>query len=148
MLYPSDNHYEGKLLRLTQQYFLVSASCQSIIRDHMAVYGTLDNFSEKVAIHINDTHPALCIPELMRIFLDEYSFSWEAAWDMVQRTVTYTNHTVLPEALETWNEDLLALRLPRIHRILQELNERFCKEMWSYFPGDWNRVRCAWQIWQ
>ena len=140
VLYPSDNHYEGKLLRLTQQYFLVSASCQNIIRDHMAVYGTLDNFSEKVAIHINDTHPALCIPELMRIFLDEYSFSWEAAWDMVQRTVTYTNHTVLPEALETWNEDLLALRLPRIHRILQELNERFCREMWSYFPGDWNRI--------
>ena len=140
VLYPSDNHYEGKLLRLTQQYFLVSASCQNIIRDHMAVYGTLDNFSEKVSIHINDTHPALCIPELMRIFLDEYSFSWEAAWDLVQRTVTYTNHTVLPEALEVWNEDLLALRLPRIHRILQELNERFCREMWNYFPGDWNRI--------
>lgn len=140
VLYPSDNHYEGKLLRLTQQYFLVSASCQNIIRDHIAVYGSLDNFCEKVAIHINDTHPALCIPELMRIFLDEYSYSWEAAWDMVKRTVTYTNHTVLPEALETWNEDLLALRLPRIHQILKELNERFCKEMWEYFPGDWNRI--------
>ncbi len=140
VLYPSDNHYEGKLLRLTQQYFLVSASCQNIIRDHIAVYGSLDHFSEKVAIHINDTHPALCIPELMRIFMDDHSYSWEAAWDMVQHTVTYTNHTVLPEALETWNEDLFRLRLPRIHQILRELNERFSQEMWNHFPGEWNRI--------
>lgn len=140
VLYPSDNHTEGKLLRLTQQYFLVSASCQSIIRDHMAVYGTLENLPDKVAIHINDTHPALCIPELMRILIDEYRFSWEKAWDMVTRIVSYTNHTVMPEALETWNEDLFALKLPRIHMIVKEINERFCREAWNAFPGNWNKI--------
>ena len=140
VLYPSDNHTEGKLLRLTQQYFLVSASCQSIIRDHMAVYGNLDNLPEKVSVHINDTHPALCIPELMRILIDEYYFSWDKAWDIVTRTVSYTNHTVMPEALERWDEDLFALKLPRIHMIVKEINERFCREAWNHFPGNWNRI--------
>ncbi len=140
VLYPSDNHTEGKLLRLSQQYFLVSASCQSIIRDHMAVYGNLDNFADKVAIHINDTHPALCIPELMRIFIDDYHFSWDKAWDMVTRTVSYTNHTVMPEALEKWDEDLFALKLPRIHTIVKEINERFCREAWKYYPGNWEKI--------
>ncbi len=140
VLYPSDNHTEGKLLRLSQQYFLVSASCQSIIRDHMAVYGTLDNLADKVAIHINDTHPALCIPELMRILVDEYFYSWDKAWEMVVRICSYTNHTVLPEALETWNEDLFRLKLPRIYMIVKEINERFCKEAWQSFPGNWNRI--------
>ena len=140
VLYPSDNHSEGKTLRLTQQYFLVSASCQSIIRDHMAVYGNLDNLPDKVAIHINDTHPALCIPELMRILLDEYHFAWEKAWDIVTRTVSYTNHTVMPEALETWSEDLFALRLPRMHQIIKEINERFCREAWTFYPGNWDVI--------
>jgi starch phosphorylase len=140
VLYPSDNHTEGKLLRLSQQYFLVSASVQSIIRDHMAVYGTLVNLPEKVAIHINDTHPALCIPELMRILIDDYFFSWEHAWDIVTRTVSYTNHTVMPEALETWNEDLFRFKLPRIYTIIKEINERFCKEAWKNFPGNWDRI--------
>jgi len=140
VLYPSDNHPEGKLLRLTQQYFLVSASIQSIIRDHMAVYKTLENFPEKVAIHINDTHPALCIPELMRIFIDEYYFSWEKAWDFVTRTVSYTNHTVMPEALECWNEDLFRLKLPRLYMIIKEINERFCREAWEAFPGNWDSI--------
>ncbi len=140
VLYPSDNHVEGKLLRLTQQYFLVSASCQSIIRDHMAVYGTLENLPDKVSIHINDTHPALCIPELMRIFIDDYFYSWDKAWDMVTRIVSYTNHTVMPEALETWSEDLFGLRLPRIHSIVKEINERFCREAWQAFPGNWDRI--------
>ncbi len=140
VLYPSDNHTEGKLLRLSQQYFMVSASCQSIIRDHMAVYGTLDNLPDKVAIHINDTHPALCIPELMRILIDEYVFSWEKAWDMVCRICSYTNHTVMPEALETWNEDLFRLKLPRIYTIVREINERFCREAWNAFPGNWNKI--------
>ena len=140
VLYPSDNHIEGKLLRLSQQYFLVSASCQSIIRDHMAVYGTLDNLPDKVAIHINDTHPALCIPELMRILIDEYFYSWDRAWDMVVKICSYTNHTVMPEALETWNEDLFRLKLPRIYNIIQEINERFCREAWKSFPGNWNRI--------
>ncbi|MBE6650433.1 MAG: glycogen/starch/alpha-glucan phosphorylase [Ruminococcaceae bacterium] len=140
VLYPSDNHTEGKLLRLSQQYFLVSASVQSIIRDHMAVYKTLDNLADKVAIHINDTHPALCIPELMRILIDDYFYSWDRAWDIVTKTVSYTNHTVMPEALETWNEDLFALKLPRIHSILKEINERFCREAWEAFPGNWDRI--------
>ncbi len=140
VLYPSDNHVEGKLLRLSQQYFLVSASCQSIIRDHMAVYGTLDNLPDKVAIHINDTHPTLCIPELMRILIDEYFYSWDKAWEMVTRICSYTNHTVMPEALETWNEDLFRLKLPRIFMIIQEINERFCREAWKAFPGNWNRI--------
>ncbi|MBR5880637.1 MAG: glycogen/starch/alpha-glucan phosphorylase, partial [Clostridia bacterium] len=140
VLYPSDNHTEGKLLRLTQQYFLVSASCQSIIRDHMAVYGTLSNLPDKVAIHINDTHPALCIPELMRILVDEYFFPWDMAWDMVKKICSYTNHTVMPEALETWNEDLFRLKLPRIYAIVKEISERFCKEAWSVFPGNWQRI--------
>ncbi len=140
VLYPSDNHVEGKMLRLTQQYFLVSASCQSIIRDHMAVYGTLDNLAEKVAVHINDTHPALCIPELMRIFLDDYCFSWEKSWELVTKITTYTNHTVMPEALETWNEDLFRLKLPRIYNILCEINRRFCDEAWNKFPGNWDKI--------
>lgn len=140
VLYPSDNHAEGKLLRLTQQYFLVSASCQSIIRDHMSVYGTLDNLPEKIAIHINDTHPALCIPELMRILIDDYFYSWDRAWNMVQRIVSYTNHTVMPEALETWNEDLFRLKLPRIYTIVREINERFCREAWEAFPGNWDGI--------
>ncbi len=140
VLYPSDNHTEGKLLRLTQQYFLVSASVQSIIRDHMAVYKTLDNLPDKVAIHINDTHPALCIPELMRILIDDYCFSWERAWDFVTRIVSYTNHTVMPEALECWNEELFRLKLPRIHMIVKEINERFCREAWNAFPGNWERI--------
>ncbi len=140
VLYPSDNHIEGKLLRLSQQYFLVSASCQSIIRDHMAVYGTLDNLADKVAIHINDTHPTLCIPEMMRILIDEYFYSWERAWDTVTKICSYTNHTVMPEALETWNEDLFRLKLPRIHMIIKEINVRFCREAWQLFPGNWNRI--------
>ena len=140
VLYPSDNHLEGKLLRLSQQYFMVSASCQSIIRDHMAVYGKIDNLAEKVAIHINDTHPALCIPELMRILIDEYFISWDRAWDMVVKICSYTNHTVMPEALEKWNEDLFKLRLPRIYTIIKEINERFCRDAWNAFPGNWNRI--------
>ena len=140
VLYPSDNHTEGKLLRLSQQYFLVSASIQSIIRDHMAVYGRLDNLPDKVAIHINDTHPALCVPELMRILIDDYFFTWDQAWSIVTRTVSYTNHTVMPEALETWNEDLFRLKLPRIYAIVKEINERFCKEAWNAFPGNWDRI--------
>ena len=140
VLYPSDNHTEGKLLRLSQQYFLVSASCQSMIRDHLAVYGSLDNFAEKAAIHINDTHPALVIPELMRILLDEYGYAWERAWRTVTNMVSYTNHTVMPEALESWNEDLFRLKLPRIYQIIREINERFCRKAWSYFPGNWQCI--------
>ncbi len=140
VLYPSDNHTEGKLLRLTQQYFLASASLQCIIKDHLSAYGTLANFSEKNAIHINDTHPALCIPELMRILIDIYSYSWEDAWKVVCDTVSYTNHTVMPEALEIWNEELFRIKLPRIYGIICEINRRLCEDLWSIYPGDWGRI--------
>ena len=140
VLYPADNHTEGKLLRLSQQYFLVSASCQSILRDHLAVYGRLSNLPDKVAVHINDTHPALVIPELMRLLIDEHHLDWDTAWGMVTRMVSYTNHTVMPEALETWDEQLFALKLPRIYAIVKEINERFCRGAWQYYPGNWKRI--------
>jgi starch phosphorylase len=139
-LYPNDNYDEGKLLRLTQQYFLVSASLQSIFSDYYATYGSLAGFSDKIAIHINDTHPALCVPELMRILMDQYSYSWEDAWETVVKTVSYTNHTVLPEALECWRVDLFRLRLPRIYMIVEEINRRFCANLWELYPGDWDRI--------
>lgn len=140
VLYPSDEHTEGKLLRLTQQYFLVSASLQSVFQDHLSMYGTLSNFGDKVSIHINDTHPALVVPELMRILLDEYSYSWEDAWEVVRKSISYTNHTVMPEALEKWNEDLFRLKLPRIYMIVSEINRRFCADLWNAYPGDWGRI--------
>ncbi len=140
VLYPADNHHEGKLLRLTQQYFLVSASLQNIIWRHLYHFKSLDNLPDKVAIHINDTHPALCIPELMRILIDDHHVSWDKAWDIVTRTISYTNHTVLPEALECWNEDLFAIKLPRIHSIIKEINRRFCADAWESFMGDWDKV--------
>ena len=140
VLYPSDNHDEGKLLRLNQQYFLCSASLQSIIADHLAAYGTMDNFASKVAIHLNDTHPTLCIPEMMRLLMDIYSYSWERAWNTVVRIFSYTNHTVMPEALEEWKEDLVSFRLPRIHQIILEINRRFCADLWNLYPGDWDRI--------
>lgn len=140
VLYPSDNHNEGKTLRLSQQYFLVSASVQDIIKRHLSKFGTLKNFSQKNAIHINDTHPSLCIPELMRIFLDEYNYSWEDAWEIVTTCVSYTNHTILPEALEVWREELIKIRLPRIYTIIKEINNRFCALLWDKYPGDWKRI--------
>ena len=140
VLYPSDDHDEGKLLRLTQQYFLVSASLQSIISDHLTAYGTLYNLADKVAIHINDTHPALVIPELMRILMDVYSYSWDAAWSVVTKVVSYTNHTVLPEALEKWNVYLFRMKLPRIYMIIEEINRRLCADLWNMYPGDWDRI--------
>lgn len=140
VLYPNDNHLEGKILRLSQQYFLVSASLQNIISDHLFYYKDLSTLPEKVAIHINDTHPALVIPELMRLLMDQYNYSWEDSWDMVTKIVSYTNHTVLPEALECWNEDLFKLKLPRIYVIIKEINERFCKEAWEKFPGKWDKI--------
>lgn len=139
VLYPADDHAEGKSLRLRQEYFLVSASLQTIIRQHLAEYNTLDNLSEKVVIHINDTHPALAIPELMRILMDEHAYTWDHAWEIVTHTVAYTNHTVMAEALETWPEDLIQRRIPRIHSIIHEINQRFCKQIWNTFPGDWEK---------
>ncbi len=140
VLYPADNHHEGKLLRLSQQYFLVSASLQNIVSNHVAEYKTLDNFAEKTSIHINDTHPALCVPELMRLLMDDHHYSWEKAWEITVNTISYTNHTVLPEALECWNEELFKYKLPRIHNIITEINRRFCQEAWDNFPGNWDKI--------
>ena len=139
-LYPADNYDEGKLLRLTQQYFLVSASLQSIISDYFAEHGSLVGFEDKISIHINDTHPALSIPELMRILMDVYSYSWDDAWSIVVKTISYTNHTVLPEALECWRVDLFSMKLPRIYMIVNEINRRFTADLWNLYPGDWDRI--------
>ncbi|MDR1906345.1 MAG: glycogen/starch/alpha-glucan phosphorylase [Clostridiales bacterium] len=139
ILYPADNHYEGKSLRLKQQYFFVSASIQSIIKKHLK-YNYLSNLHEKVAIHINDTHPALCVPELMRILLDEYSYSWEDAWDIVKKTITYTNHTVMAEALERWPKELFSTLLPRICQITEEIDRRFRGELSEFFKNDYQAV--------
>ena len=135
VLYPADDHYEGKSLRLKQQYFLVSASLQNIINDHKHRYGPLSLLPQQAAIHINDTHPALAIPELMRLLMDENGFTWDDAWNIVTATFAYTNHTVMAEALETWQEDLIARRLPRIHMIIKEINRRFCNDLWQRYPG-------------
>lgn len=136
VLYPADNHLEGKELRLKQQYFMVSASCQNIIRNHVRIHGTLDNLPEKIAIHINDTHPALCIPELMRIIMDQYGYQWEQAYNLVTKTVSYTNHTILEEALEKWPDEMVRRMLPRVYAIIAEFDRRFREDMDVRFPGD------------
>ena len=131
VLYPEDNHSEGKSLRLSQQYFLVSATIQDIIQRHLRHHGSLDNLPDFVAIHLNDTHPVLAVPELMRILLDECGYDWEQSWDIVTRTIAYTNHTVMSEALECWQVELFARKLPRIYQIVEEINRRFCEQMYS-----------------
>ena len=131
VLYPEDNHIEGKSLRLRQQYFLVSASVQDILNRHLRKYNTLDNLPDKVAIHINDTHPTLSIPELMRFLLDECGYGWDKAWDLVTRTVAYTNHTIMSEALECWPVELIKQRIPRIYQIIKEIDRRFRGEVLS-----------------
>ncbi len=129
VLYPSDDHSQGKQLRLRQEYFLVSASLQSIIKDHLRLYRNVKNLPEKAVIHANDTHPALAIPELMRLLMDEHDLSWDDAWDITCRTVNYTNHTVMAEALEKWDENTFRTELPRIYAITREINRRFVAEM-------------------
>ena len=131
ILYPSDNHPEGKSLRLKQQYFLVSASVQDIVQRHLRHYATMDNFAEKNAIHINDTHPTLSIPELMRILLDECGYGWDDAWKIVMQTAAYTNHTVMKEALECWPESLLQTLVPRIYQIMKEIDNRYRAHIWN-----------------
>lgn len=140
VLYPGDNHPEGKSLRLSQQYFLVSASVQDIIKRHLRWNPSLDNLPDAMAIHINDTHPALAIPELMRILMDECGYSWDEAWELTKNTLAYTNHTVMAEALECWGEELFRTRLPRIYQIVCEINRRFCDEMTAKTNGDYDKV--------
>ncbi|MFE8698148.1 glycogen/starch/alpha-glucan phosphorylase [Cytobacillus sp. FJAT-53684] len=139
-LYPDDTHDEGKILRLKQQYFLVSASIRSIIRSHRKRYGGLHSFHEHVGIHINDTHPVLAIPELMRILIDEEGMGWEEAWQITTKTISYTNHTTLSEALEKWPVRIFQPLLPRVYMIVEEINERFCQQLWEQYPGDWQHI--------
>ena len=126
VLYPADDHIEGKLLRLRQQYFFVSASAQDIVRKHIKMWGDIRTFSQHHVIQINDTHPTMIIPELMRIFMDEYGLGWDEAWDIVRLSVAYTNHTVMSEALEKWPQDLIQQLLPRLWEIMCEINRRWC----------------------
>ncbi len=140
VLYPADNHIEGKRLRLQQQYLLVSASLQSIIAKHIKKYKTLDNLSDKVAIHINDTHPALCVPELMRLLMDEHGYSWDDAWEITGKTLSYTNHTVMSEALERWSEALYEEQFPRIYAITKEINRRLLEKLYAFYGDDHAKV--------
>jgi len=138
VLYPADDHTEGKTLRLEQQYFLVSAALQNIVATHIHRYKSLKTLDDLVVIHINDTHPALCIPELMRILMDEYSWGWDEAWKLVNKVINYTNHTVLMEALEKWDETLFKTTLPRIYQIVKEINRRFVKDMLDSHQDDFD----------
>ena len=140
VLYPADHHIEGKELRLKQQYFFVSASMQSILKTHMRLYGSFDSLPEYVSVHINDTHPALCVPELMRLLMDDFGYSWENAWNIVTKTVSYTNHTVMAEALEKWPEDLFKRLLPRIYEIVCEINRLFVNELYEFYPNDYGKI--------
>ena len=147
VLYPDDNHYEGKSLRLKQQYVYVSATVQSIVRKHRSQYGTLRNFHEKHVIQINDTHPTLVIPELMRILLDVEGYSWDEAWHIVTHSVCYTNHTILAEALERWPQTLIETLLPRIWEILKEISGRYQRELEYRYGGDMGKVGHMAIIW-
>ena len=140
VLYPEDSFYEGKMLRLKQQYFFVSAGLQSIIRHYKAHGGNIKFLDEKISIHINDTHPTLAIPELMRILMDEEQLSWEEAWRITQNTISYTNHTILAEALEKWPINMFKEILPRIYMIVEEINERYCKELWNKYTAQWDKI--------
>ena len=146
ILYPEDNHYEGKSLRLKQQYFFVSATVQSIVRKHLETYGTLRNFHEKNVIQINDTHPALVIPELMRIFIDEAGMGWDEAWTITTQSVAYTNHTVLAEALERWPQTLVQQLLPRIWQILIEISARWQRKVEDFYHDN-NKTQKMAIIW-
>lgn len=158
VLYPDDSTYNGRELRLRQEYFLCSASVQDIIRRHEAEFGSCVNLADKVAIHLNDTHPTLAVPELMRILIDEKGYGWEQAWAMTRKIFFYTNHTLMSEALETWPVEMLARVLPRHLEIIFDINEYFLEEVRSQFPEDHDlisrvslideqgdrRVRMAW----
>jgi len=141
ILYPDDSQYEGRVLRLKQQYFMVSAGLQSIIRRYKKRHESLMDFHEKIALHINDTHPVVIVPELMRILIDEEGMTWDDAWRVTTNTVSYTNHTVMPEAFEKWPIDVFKELLPRIYMIVHEINERWCRELWNRYPGEWDRIR-------
>ena len=140
ILYPNDNHTEGKILRLRQQYFFSAAAIADILQNHLNQYGTLDNLPDKVAIQLNDTHPTVAIPEMMRILLDECSYEWDAAFDICRKVFAYTNHTVMSEALEKWNADIFRNTLPRIWQIVCEMDRRCRADLAKAFPGDQGKI--------
>ena len=141
VLYPEDRHYEGKMLRLKQHYFFTSASLQYILKEYKREYGNdMSKLPEKVVIHINDTHPGMAIPELMRLLIDEEGLGWDEASAIVQKTIAYTNHTIMAEALEKWPVNMVQQLLPRVYQIICEMNRRLCERLWNFFPGDWDRI--------
>ena len=141
VLYPDDSTWNGRELRLRQEYFLVSASLQDILRRHLRTHGTLDNLADKVAIHLNDTHPALAIPELMRILIDLHGYSWQNAWDVTRRIFSYTCHTLMSEALETWPVEMMAKILPRHLQMIFEINDHFLEYVKTYVTTDMDFIR-------
>ena len=141
VLYPDDSTWNGRELRLRQEYFLVSASLQDILRRHLRTHGTLDNLADKVAIHLNDTHPALAIPELMRILIDLHGYSWQHAWDVTRRIFSYTCHTLMSEALETWPVEMMAKILPRHLQMIFEINDHFLEYVKTYVTTDMDFIR-------
>ena len=140
-LYPDDSSYEGRRMRLIQEYFLVSAGTQSIVRHYKLTGMDIHDFAQKIAIHINDTHPALCVAELMRILIDQEEFEWNEAWAIVKNTIAYTNHTIMPEALEKWPVDMFRELLPRIYMIIEEINRRHLEEVRLRYPKNDDKVR-------
>ncbi|ATZ12993.1 glycogen phosphorylase [Erwinia amylovora] len=158
VLYPDDSTYSGRELRLRQEYFLVSATVQDILHRHWAMHQTFDNLADKIALHLNDTHPVLAIPELMRVLIDEHKFSWDDAFEVVCQVFSYTNHTLMQEALETWPVDMIGKILPRHLQIIFDINDYFLKTIQDHYPDDWEllarisiidenngrRIRMAW----
>ena len=141
VLYPEDRHYEGKMLRLKQHYFFTSASLQYILKEYKQTFGNdMSKLPQKVVIHINDTHPGMAIPELMRLLIDEEGLGWDEAMNITRQTIAYTNHTIMAEALEKWPVNMVQQLLPRCYQIICEMNRRLCERLWNFFPGDWDRI--------
>ncbi|XME02477.1 glycogen/starch/alpha-glucan phosphorylase [Lachnospiraceae bacterium C1.1] len=141
VLYPNDNHYAGKELRLKQQYFFISASVQEAVAKYMRNHDDIHNFAEKNIFQLNDTHPTVAIPELMRVLMDDYDLSWEDAWEVTTKTCAYTNHTIMSEALEKWPIELFSRLLPRVYQIVEEINRRFCLRIQEMYPGRQDKIR-------
>jgi len=140
VLYPNDEQFQGRQLRLEQQYFFVSASLQNMIHIHLLTNDSLENFHQSFAAQLNDTHPAVAVPELMRLLMDEHGIDWDEAWDITVKTLSYTNHTLLPEAMEKWSLDLFGSLLPRHLEIILQINYRFLEEVKERFPDDSDRL--------
>ncbi|SKC04447.1 starch phosphorylase [Lachnospiraceae bacterium] len=141
VLYPNDNHYAGKELRLKQQYFFISASVQEAVEKYMRKHDDIHHFADKNIFQLNDTHPTVAVPELMRVLMDDYALSWDEAWDVTKKTCAYTNHTIMSEALEKWPIELFSRLLPRIYQIVEEINRRFCLRIQEKYPNDQEKIK-------